>query len=427
MAASLSDALARRAPNGPLWLAFSGGLDSTVLLHLLVRAGLGPRLVPLHVDHGLHSDSASWAQHCVRQAALLGLHCRVETVAVAGGDGLEGNARRARYDALCRHAGEATLITAHHRDDQAETLLLRLLRGAGPAGLAAIPEHGCWGLTPLWRPLLAVPRSTLRSLAENAGWHWLEDPSNRDSRFDRNYLRTRLLPALERRWPSAGAVLARSAEHQAEAAALLAERAGDDARKMGASSRALPLEGLLALSPARSRNLLRTWIADAGAPPPASAVMAQIERLLRAPEDRPAQVQWGSWRVRRFRRWLHLLADTELAPFAVEQVWVPSQQEEPVLGAWRLARGAGAPALWLAADASELRLVPARGGERLLRNGHHQRVSELWRAAAVPPWQRAQWPLVYHRNVLVSVPGVGVADCWRRRPLVPWHLDPVAG
>lgn len=425
MTISLSESLARRAPQGPLWVAFSGGLDSTVLLHLLVEAGLGPRLTVLHVDHGLHPDSGVWATHCTRQAVALGLNCRVEQVRVAGNEGLEGNARRARYDALCRHAESGTLITAHHRDDQSETLLLRLLRGAGPTGLSAIPEHGHWGATRLWRPLLAVPRAELRTLAESAGWPWLEDPSNDDLSLERNYLRGHLLPELERRWPGARTVLARTAGHQAEAAALLAERAREDAVALGVTQRQLPLPALNALSRARGCNLLRNWIADAGAPTPSSAVLAEIAALVVLPADRLARVQWGGWQVRRFRGALHLLENSAMQPLSGEVLWLPATSGLR-LGAWRLVAGEGAgnALLWLAADTGRLRLAPARGGERLLRNGHHQRVSELWRAAGVPPWRREQWPLVYLDEDLVSVPAVGVADSWKRQSLTAWHLEP---
>ena len=208
--------LARRAPAGPLWLAFSGGLDSTVLLHLLVQAGLGPRLSVVHVDHGLHPDSERWAAHCEAVVSALALPFFRESVNVAGRAGLEANARAARYQALCRLAGDATLITAHHRDDQAETLLLRLLRGAGATGLAAISEHSRRGSTRLWRPLLGVSRETLRGLAEQGGWSWVEDPSNRALHLDRNYLRAEILPRLRLRWPGADAALARAAGHQAD-------------------------------------------------------------------------------------------------------------------------------------------------------------------------------------------------------------------
>ena len=428
---TLTHDLARRAPPGPLWLAFSGGLDSTVLLHLLARAGLGARLTVAHVDHGLHPDSAAWADHCRRQATALGLAFHGERVVVARTGGLEAGARTARYQALAARAGGATLITAHHRDDQAETLLLRLLRGAGVAGLAAIREHGDWRGLPLWRPLLAVPREALRALAEQGGWPWLEDPSNRDATLDRNYLRATVLPSLVARWPAAPAQLARAAAHQAEAADLLAERAAEDAAALGAAPDRLPLT-VTALSAARRRNLLRWWLVEAGAGAPGQALLAEIEALLAAPADRGARVEWGGWQLRRFAGQLYLLSRADLTPLDRERAWLPGEAA-PTLGAWRLApdgegtagaTGAG-PAVWRPRDAGPLRLVPAAGGERLHRNGCHQRVSELWRAAGVPPWRRAQWPLVYDGEVLCCVPGVGVADAWRDRPLEVWRLETV--
>ena len=383
--------LARRAPAGPLWLAFSGGLDSTVLLHLLVQAGLGPRLSVVHVDHGLHPDSGDWAAHCEGVARALALPFYQERVSVAGRAGLEANARAARYRALCRLAGEGTLITAHHRDDQAETLLLRLLRGAGATGLAAISEHSRRGSTRLWRPLLGVSRETLRGLAEQGGWSWIEDPSNRALHLDRNYLRAEILPRLRLRWPGADAALARAAGHQADAAALLAERAEEDARRLAVSPRRLPLTAWQRLDPPRLRNLLRWWLAAAGAATPSAAILAEILALPSAAADRSERVAWGGWRL--------VAGPGDGSP------------EQPVLQV---------------PDGLPLRLAPARGGERLALNGCHQRVAELWRAAGVPPWRRRQWPLAYVGDELVAVPAVAVADPWRDQPLTAWHLEPAS-
>lgn len=421
--------LARRAPDGPLWLAFSGGLDSTVLLHLLVRAGLGPRLSVVHVDHGLHPDSGRWAAHCEAVANALALPFFLEHVNVTGRAGLEANARAARYQALCRRAGEGTLITAHHRDDQAETLLLRLLRGAGTTGLAAISEHSRRGSTRLWRPLLGVSRETLREWAEQGGWSWIEDPSNQALHLDRNYLRAEILPRLRRRWPGADAALARAAGHQADAAAVLAERAEEDARGLALSPRRLPLAAWQRLDPPRLRNLLRWWLAAAGATTPSAAILAEILALPSAAADRSVRVAWGGWQLRRFQDHLHLLAEAELTPLAAARDWPPGTPP-PDLGAWRLVAGPGdgsaeQPALQLP-DGLPLRLAPARGGERLALNGCHQRIAELWRAAGVPPWRRRQWPLVYAGDELVAVPGVAVADPWRDQPLTTWHLEPAS-
>lgn len=418
----LSADLARRAPAGPLWLAFSGGLDSTVLLHLLLRAGLGARLSVIHVDHGLHPDSARWAEHCGAVAEALALPFRQVRVAVERRGGLEAAAREARYRALTAHAGQDTLITAHHRDDQAETVLLRLLRGAGVPGLAAIREQGEWRGTPLWRPLLGVTRDDLAALAAGAGWPWLNDPSNSDQSLDRNYLRGTVLPALVARWPATVAALARAADHQAEAAQVLAERAAEDAAALGVEWFELPLT-VKDLSLARRRNLLRWWLARAGAGRPSRVRLAQIEALLQAPAHRAARVEWSGWQLRRFAGRLHLLEQSGLTPLSGERAW-PTGDAPVALGVWRLVPGAGAPAVWRPVDAGPLRLLAATGGERLHRNGCHQRVSELWRAAGVPPWRRAQWPLVYEGEALRCVPGVGVADAWRPARLQAWRLMP---
>ncbi|QJX01847.1 hypothetical protein HML84_05065 [Alcanivorax sp. IO_7] len=209
-----------------------------------------------------------------------------------------------------------------------------MLRGAGVAGLAAIREWGHWRDTPLWRPLLAVPRARLRALAEQGGWPWLEDPSNADRSLDRNYLRGTVLPALVARWPGTLATLARAADHQAEAAGLLDERAAEDAAALGAAPDRLPLTAL-ELSGPRRRNLLRWWLVEAGAGAPSQALLAQIEALLAAPADRAARVEWGGWQLRRFAGQLYLLGRDGLAPLAEELAWPPGRAPVAV-GAWCL-------------------------------------------------------------------------------------------
>ena len=269
----------------------------------------------------------------------------------------------------------------------------------------------------------------MRGLAEQGGWSWIEDPSNRALHLDRNYLRAEILPRLRLRWPGADAALARAAGHQADAAALLAERAEEDARRLAVSARRLPLAAWQRLDPPRLRNLLRWWLAAAGAATPSAAILAEILVLPSAAADRSARVAWGGWQLRRFQDHLHLLADAELTPLTVARDWPPGTPP-PDLGAWRLVAGPGdgsaeQPALQLP-DGLPLRLAPARGGERLALNGCHQRIAELWRAAGVPPWRRRQWPLVYAGDDLVAVPGVPVADPWRDQPLTTWHLEPAS-
>jgi tRNA(Ile)-lysidine synthase len=417
--------LAEQAPPGPLLLAFSGGLDSSLLLQLLVDAGLGPRLRVVHINHQLQTNSADWAAHCEQIVAGLGLSCRVVTVTVDKDKGIEAGARQARYQALFADASRdgASVITAHHRDDQAETLLLRLLRGAGVQGLAAMRNLDHRQQIAVWRPLLELPRSELERSARERGLQWQEDPSNQDQSLRRNYLRHSILPVLRQRWRGADEILARTARHMGDASELLDERAEEDAQACGVSAQRFPLAGLAALRPARQRNLLRWWLHGQGASAPSAAVLAELLALQDAAEDSQAQVEWGSWAVRLFRRALYLLPREALAPWQGTLSW-PQGAPPPSLPSWQLSPTAGEGAVSLMRPPGDLTLRPFTGGTRMLRNGMHQRIKELWRAAGVPPWQRHQWPLLYRGETLVSVPLVGLADGEEAASCEEWFLLP---
>lgn len=271
-----SAVLARLAAwrDAPLWrVAYSGGLDSCVLLHLLARAARHHRLPPIravHVHHGLQAVADAWPAHCQRFCDELGVALDVRYVQVAPGASLERAAREARYAAFgaLMVPGEALLL-AQHQDDQAETLLYRLLRGAGVRGLAAMARSRGLGPGHALRPLLDVPRKALEAYAADHGLGWVEDPSNSDSGFARNFLRREILPRLADHWPGASAVLARAAAHQAEAQGLLQELAEIDLQRsrgrLGVAWLSIPcldLPMLRQLSEARQRNLLRHWLGD---------------------------------------------------------------------------------------------------------------------------------------------------------------------
>ncbi|WP_417312724.1 tRNA lysidine(34) synthetase TilS [Ectopseudomonas khazarica] len=253
-------------------VAFSGGLDSSVLLHLLAelaRREAVPALSAVHVQHGLQPVAAAWPEHCRQFCAALGIPLQVVAVQVVAQASVEQAARQARYAAFAEHLQpDAVLFSAQHRDDQAETLLFRLLRGAGVRGLAAMPGQRPLGRGTLLRPLLDCSRAELQGYAEAHGLSWIEDPSNADTRFSRNFLRQRVMPLLAERWPQASVALARSAAHLSEAEQLLGELARMDLQ----AARGEPLFPWLALpslelslvtqlSDARQRNLLRHWLA----------------------------------------------------------------------------------------------------------------------------------------------------------------------
>ena len=416
-----------------LAVGFSGGLDSTVLLHALAaRRDRYAALRALHVDHGLHADSQAWATHCAQVGAALGIPVEVLHVQVElRGDGPEAAARRARYAAFdsALAPGEA-LVLAHHRDDQAETVLLRLLRGASSDGLGAMAAERPIGHARLLRPLLSLTREQLRGFAAAGGLQWREDPSNASAAYDRNHLRQAILPALRARWPQADAALATSARLLAEDAALLA---GETARRLALVARpdgALDVPGLLALPGPWRARVLRAWLAAGGMPGPPAAAHARIEaELLRARGDAMPVFRWPGGGLRRWRDGLYL---------AVAHAPAPTPRPD-----WSLDwDGAG----WLALpDGSRLGLVDAaaepapsassvaslgagilrvtgrQGGERLQQPGrlHRHQLKHLLQAAGVPPWQRAALPLLFAGDGELLAAGDGLLSA----RLARWSAD----
>lgn len=272
---------AEQAPALPLAVAFSGGADSTALLLACTERWPG-QVQAWHIHHGLQAAADDFEQHCVRLCRRLGVPLQVRRVQAqaAPGDSPEDAARRARYqafDALARgsQASNAiqTVAIAQHADDQAETVLLALSRGAGLAGLAAMPMRWQRGAVVYWRPLLQVPGPSIRDWLQQRGEGWIEDPTNPDERFTRNRIRARLLPALEETFPQFRTTFARSAAHAAQAQALLQEVAAEDLARIGSPP---PIAALQALSPARQTNVLRHWLAQQDA----SASTAQMHALL---------------------------------------------------------------------------------------------------------------------------------------------------
>ena len=432
-------------PRVALCVAFSGGVDSTALLGALAR--LRPRsfaLRAVHVDHGLHPDSARWGGECRRLARRLGVPIRVVRVEVraAPGASLEEAARTARYRALGAglKRGEV-LLTAHNQDDQLETVLLQLFRGCGLAGLAAMPADAPFGASRLLRPLLGFTRAQLAEWVEAEGLPVVLDASNADERFDRNYLRHRVLPAVRERWSGVAAAVARTARHAAEGQQLLeslaradVERASDGAGLSAKSLRALPL--------ARRRNALRWWIARSGRTLPDARRLDQIAvALLEARPDAHPHVTWGDARIERHAERLSIEPASGPAGRStpgLEVVWDPSCEPRcelpPGCGALELHRDAHGP---LDLDALEA-LGPAltvrwrRGGERLrVRSGEGRRaLKSLLQEARVPPDERARLPLVFCDDTLVAA-----GDLWldarvragagaRRRARLTWKKAP---
>jgi tRNA(Ile)-lysidine synthase len=395
------------------WIAYSGGLDSTALLHALTEIAPdcpGTDLQAVHVDHGLQAESGEWAAHCAETCAALGIPCRIIRVRAeaSGGQSPEAAARDARYRALAEVLGEEeVLCTAHHQDDQAETLLLQLLRGAGPAGLAGMPRRRRFGRGWLLRPLLDFRRSEIRRFAEALGLRWLEDPTNFLPHPDRNYLRHQVLPALRARWPSFARTFARSAAHCGECEMLARSLAEQDLlAARGTRAATLSAERLTALDPARQRNVLRGWLGRLGLPPPPAARLESIRaNLVAAARDRTPVVTWTGAEVRRYRG--DLYAMRPLPAHDATQA-IPWEMDHPLHLAHgtlsvRPARGAGLSAQQCGRLPVTVRF--RRGGERCRPAGRPRSrdLKRLLQEHGVPPWERQRLPLVYLGEDIAAV------------------------
>jgi tRNA(Ile)-lysidine synthase len=345
--------LQRGRPAGRYLVGFSGGLDSTVLLHALAvtRDRHGTPLVAVHVNHRLHPDAAEWERQCRSIAGEFGVEYVARQVEVADDapGGLEAAAREARYGALMALMEDGdVLLSAHHEEDQAETLLLNLMRGSGLAGLAAIGASHSFGPGLLVRPLLGVSRAAIAGYAREFSLEWIDDPANQDLRFDRNFLRQKILPRLRRRWPAVSARLRQTSELASEAAGLLDQLARIDLAAVQQDGERTPdrldIGALQRLNAVRQRNLLRHAIRACGLPQAPAPQLRQIQNeLLSARRDAQPLVRWHGAEARRYRQKLYLLPGTRQEARIENPAQVLSAagceiQLGPTLGALRLER-----------------------------------------------------------------------------------------
>jgi tRNA(Ile)-lysidine synthase len=402
-----------RAESGRLVVAYSGGLDSSVLLHALSRLDSSIGIEAFHVDHGWHADSERWSAHCRETAASLGFSCTVERVLATSqfGRSAEEVAREARYGALANFLVKGdTLLTAHHGDDQLETLLMRLFRGTGVRGMRAIHTQASFASGRLVRPLLEFSRVELLALAKAWGIAWLDDPANADSRYDRSYLRSNVLPAIKSRWASAHRVADRVARHMSEAESLLDELAAQDAAEIDDPT-CVPLAVLEPLSGARQSNLLRYVLRQCGLPGATDRQLLGLRRCLASASDAETCVCWPGVEARIYRRTLYLM--TPIAAMPPDYSGELSQ-DVPLDGPF------GRIELVQVADqgipdrltGEPLRVAFRRGGERFLPAGHgqHKSLKHWFQEQAILPWMRQRLPLVYCRDRLIAIADLALAE-----------------
>ncbi|GAB7229633.1 tRNA lysidine(34) synthetase TilS [Vibrio rotiferianus] len=418
-------------------LAFSGGVDSRLLLELLSRyqqvnsTGNNPiKCHAVYVHHGLSSNADDWADKCLMWAEQVGITCSVEQVSldINSGDSIELLAREARYQVLSKHiqAGDL-LLTGQHADDQVETFLLALKRGSGPKGLSSMAESMPFAGGMLVRPLLAIKREQIEAAAKEEGLDWVEDESNQDTRYDRNFLRHRIVPDLSERWPSIHQAVQRSASLCAQQEALLDELLGAVFERALKSDLSLSIDELATHSDLVRARLIRMWLAKLNANMPTQVQLNLIwNEVGLAQQDANPKLQLKQGEVRRFQNRLYWVTET-----ADVTTWQSDIQTDTALV---LPERLGELTLNTSSEQATIALPPQPELLRVTFNpeglsahpttrNHSRKLKKLFQEYNVPSWLRRQIPILMYQNQVVAVAGLFVdrafsgQDCeliWRK-------------
>jgi tRNA(Ile)-lysidine synthase len=392
-----------------LWIGFSGGLDSTVVLDAATRLP-GVQVGALHVNHHLHPDSDSWAAHCAAFCCARDIEFQSHDVDVPEHGSLEAAARAARYAVFARVLARGdVLMLGHHVDDQGETVLFQLLRGsaAQPGGMAASRPLGR-GL--LLRPLLGLPRRTLKQYALERHLEWLDDPGNADLRHDRNYLRHVVLPRLVERWPNAVANIVRSARAQATDARLLEALLNQEVARACSGEMGETLDTAYLHAFVEPTRLLRHWLEGYGVHGTSERALQELVRQLLSQMDQPDTLPElrvaDDVVVRGYAGGVYLVREVPVAAHWSDLDWLPGSDLDLPHGTLRGRRTTGAGVCQ-----GPFRVTLRRGGERLRprAGGPTRTVKRLLREAGIPPWRRRDYPLLYQGEVLAALPGIAIA------------------
>lgn len=415
--ASIADLIPDRG--GKLVIAYSGGIDSQVLLHLCANQdAIHGKILAVYIHHGLQTAADDWQTHCSQQAQALKVAFQAIKVNAHpnNGESPEAAARRARYAALQPLLQpNDTLLLAQHREDQMETLLLQLFRGAGLRGLAAMPATAAFGQGLIARPLLNVGKSEILQYAQDHDLQWVDDPSNRSSEYDRNFLRNQVIPLLKQRWPAIDKTVARSAAHCGEALGLLQAWSGEELKNLSEPKRGtIRLDQLARYDAEQRRWLIREWLAQFDLQPPSVAVLHSIEQqLIASRDDTEPHIAFQGRILKKYRGQLYCLPPQALAPVTEDYRWHKGITTATLGNGTHInlqSTTSGIPQqLWYK---SEVTLRPRNGGEKLKlagRNGHHE-LKKLYQEAGIPPWERQSRPLLYLDNRLAAVPNLWIAE-----------------
>jgi len=434
---NLNEILKRNSIADHYWLAYSGGLDSSVLLHALtqLRSEHGLSFSVVHVHHGLNRQADDWALFCQQQCEQNKVTYRLYNVDASPvpGESPEATARQLRYESLGSVMNDGdVMLTAHHKDDQAETLLLQLMRGSGVPGLSAMPFEADFAAGKLLRPLLEFSRGELENYAQAHQLSWVDDDSNQDKHFDRNYMRHEILSALMSRWPGVVNNLHRTASHMADAAQLLDQLAEQDliqCRQLENDS--LIISELNNLDMSRQRNLLRYWIKSKSLNIPSQMQLEHVfNDVLSSRSDTLACVSWKGVEVRKYRGQLFALSTLSNHDARRSVSW-DLQSPLTIAGVGTLKttekEGKGINALF---QGQNLDIRFRQGGEnvRPVNRGHRHDLKKLFQEAGIPPWQRDRTPILYQGDNVLAIAGLCICESYQAKKGQPgivldWQPD----
>jgi tRNA(Ile)-lysidine synthase len=399
-------------------VAYSGGVDSHVLLHLCHSAGLPVRAV--HIHHGLQAEADSWDRHCAEVCSKLDIAytCIHIDAHPESGESPEDAARKARYTALENELrSDDVLLTAHHQDDQAETMLLQLMRGAGPAGLASMPMIKLFGRGLHLRPLLGFSQQLLTRYAEEHQLVWVDDPSNADTSFDRNYIRKQVIPVLLQNWPKANEALSQAAALQQDTLEIIDAMAATDLAAVSTRQRnSLSISELRQLPEARQYNVLRYWIRTADYDKPRRNILQEVvNSVLPAAEDAAPLVLWGNTELRRYQDTLYILP--ALNSHEIHHVYAWDGEQPLFIESLNLElclEQTAGKGLHQDVVARGMTVRFRQGGEQLRPHGrrHTHSLKKLMQEAGIPPWQRNRIPLIYIGRQLACVCGYWIEEAF---------------
>jgi tRNA(Ile)-lysidine synthase len=394
-----------------LIVGFSGGLDSTVLLHLLASyPSLHPRILAVHVNHGISANALDWQNHCALVCLNLNISLITEKIDFDRSSNIEEEARNARFAVFSKVVTEdSCLLLGHHLDDQAETVLLHLFRGAGVDGLAGIKEYTPFDKGILARPLLQFPRAQLLDYARTKGLCWIEDESNTDASYSRNYLRHQIFPLLIKKWPGVVGNLSRTAAHCQQAQTNLYELALQDCNELHTAGSCLSISSLKSLDEGRIINVLRTWLRkNIIQLPPTTIFKRLVHEVLWASSDAEPVVSWNDVSIRCYKNSLYIVQKTA-GQLPKELKW--KHFPKPLV----LAEGytlfvTTANAGLLIPNHAELSIKFREGGEQIVLHQQTKQLKKLFQEWQIPPWLRNSIPILYINGQLAAVIGYAVSD-----------------